>query len=87
MNNFTYYRRRWAAIPLDLLLNPTVSLAAKAVAGILLDADQVSHNTLSFISDPLNLSEEEVFSALAELEAYGIITIENEGECISINIL
>lgn len=87
MNNFTYYRRRWAAIPLDLLLNPTVSLAAKAVAGILLAADQVSHNTLSFISDPLNVSEEEVFSALTELEAHGIITMENEGECISINIL
>lgn len=87
MNNFTYYRRRWAAIPLDLLLNPTVSLAAKAVAGILLAADQLSHNTLSFISDPLNVSEEEVFSALTELEAHGIISIGEEDELININIL
>ena len=86
MNNFTYYRRRWAAIPLDLLLNPTVSLAAKAVAGILLAADQLSHNTHSFISDPLNVSEE-VFSALAELEAHGIISIGEEDELININIL
>ena len=87
MNNFTYYRRRWAAIPLDLLLNPTVSLAAKAVAGILLAADQLSHNTLSFISDPLNVSEEEVFSALTELKAHGIISMGEEDELININIL
>lgn len=87
MNNFTYHRRRWAAIPLDLLLNPTVSLAAKAVAGILLAADQLSHNTLSFISDPLNVSEEEVFSALTELEAHRIISIGEEDELININIL
>ena len=87
MNNFTYYRRRWAAIPLDLLLNPTVSLAAKAVAGILLAADQLSHNTLSFISDPLNISEEEVFSALNELKAHGIISMGEEDELININIL
>lgn len=53
MSNFTYYRRRWAAIPLDLLLNPTVSLAAKAVAGILFAADQMDHQTLSFLSEPL----------------------------------
>ena len=87
MNNFTYYRRRWAAIPLNLLLDPTVSLEAKAVAGILLAADQLSHSTLSFISDPLNLSEAEVFSALTELEAYGIITMRDEDELIDIHIL
>ena len=87
MNNFTYHRRRWAAIPLDLLLNPTVSLAAKAVAGILLAADQLSHNTLSFISNPLNVSEEEDLSALTELEAHGIISMGEEDELININIL
>ena len=87
MNNFTYYRRRWAAIPLYLLLDSTVSLAAKAVAGILLAADQLSHNTLSFISNPLNVSEEEVLSALTELEAHGIISMGEEDELININIL
>ena len=78
MSNFTYHRRRWAAIPLDLLLNPTVSLAAKAVAGILFAADQMDHQTLSFISEPLNLSGDEVFSALEELEGHGIIRMEEE---------
>ena len=86
MSNFTYYRRRWAAIPLDLLLNPTVSLAAKAVAGILFAADQMDHQTLSFISEPLNLSSEEVFSALEELEAHGIIRMEENDGRININI-
>ena len=78
MSNFTYHRRRWAAIPLDLLLNPTVSLAAKAVAGILFAADQMDHQTLSFLSEPLNLSTEDVFSALDELETHGIIRMEEE---------
>ena len=88
MSNFTYHRRRWAAIPLDLLLNPMVSLAAKAVAGILLAADQMDHQTLSFLSEPLNLSREEVFSALEELDAHGIIRMEeNDGRTdIYINI-
>ena len=86
MSNFTYYRRRWAAIPLDLLLNPTVSIAAKAVAGILFAADQMDHQTLSFISEPLNLSSEEVFSALEELEAHGIIRMEENDGRININI-
>ena len=78
MSNFTYSRRRWAAIPLDLLLNPTVSLAAKAVAGILFAADQMDHQTLSFLSEPLNLSPEDAFFALEELEAHGIIRMEEE---------
>ena len=86
MSNFTYYRRRWAAIPLDLLLNPTVSLAAKAVAGILFAADQMDHQTLSFISEPLNQSRDEVFSALDELEAHGIIRMEEEDGRIDINV-
>ena len=86
MSNFTYYRRRWAAIPLDLLLNPMVSLAAKAVAGILLAADQMDHQTLSFLSEPLNLSREEVFSALEELDAHGIIRMEENDERIDINV-
>ena len=86
MSNFTYYRRRWAAIPLDLLLNPTVSLAAKAVAGILFAADQMDHQTLSFISEPLNLSTEDAFSALDELEAHGIIRMEEEDGRIDINV-
>ena len=89
MSNFTYHRRRWAAIPLDLLLNPTVSLAAKAVAGILFAADQMDHQTLSFLSEPLNLSRDEVFSALDELEAHGILRMEEEDgrTDIYINIL
>ena len=89
MSNFTYHRRRWAAIPLDLLLNPTVSLAAKAVAGILFAADQMDHQTLSFLSTPLNLSTEDIFSALEELEAHEIIRMEEkDGRTdIYINIL
>ena len=87
MSNFTYHRRRWAAIPLDLLLNPTVSLAAKAVAGILFATDQMDHQTLSFLSEPLNLSWDEVFSALDELEAHGIIRMEENDGRIDINIL
>ena len=86
MSNFTYYRRRWAAIPLDLLLNPTVSLAAKAVAGILFAADQMDHQTLSFLSEPLNISRDEVFSALDELEAHGIIRMEEKDGRIDINV-
>ena len=86
MSNFTYHRRRWAAIPLDLLLNPTVSLAAKAVAGILFAADQMDHQTLSFLSTPLNLSTEDIFSALEELEAHEIIRMEEEEGRIDINV-
>ena len=86
MSNFTYSRRRWAAIPLDLLLNPTVSLAAKAVAGILFAADQMDHQTLSFLSEPLNLSPEDAFFALEELEAHGIICMEEKEGRIDINI-
>ena len=78
MNQFNYYRRRWAAIPLDLLLDSTISLAAKAVAGILFATDQMDHQTLSFLAEPLNLSTEDVFSALEELEAHGVIRMEEK---------
>ena len=34
MSNITFHRHHMTAIPTDLLLNPTISIEAKAFAGI-----------------------------------------------------
>ena len=83
MNNFTIHRR-WAAIPLDLLLNPTASLAAKVLAAFLYHLDEGSHHLGGF-SDSLNLTDDEISAALAELEGLGIVTIDEVNECYNIS--
>ena len=45
MSNIIYHRR-WAAIPLDLLLNPNASLEAKVLAGLILQLTRETTNCL-----------------------------------------
>ena len=84
MSNIAIHRR-WAAIPLDLLLNPVASLAAKVLAGIIYSLDVGSHQLCDF-SDSLNLTNEEISAALTVLEDLGILTSKEVNECYNISV-
>ena len=45
MSNITFHRHHMTAIPTDLLLNPTISIEAKAFAGILRAISEGSHRS------------------------------------------
>ena len=77
MSNITY-RRRWAAIPLDLLLNPNASLEGKVLAGLIYAIDPGNHDLLDFTT-PLNMTKSTFFTALLELKELGIISF-NEAD-------
>ena len=77
MSNITYHRR-WAAIPLDLLLNPNASLEAKVLAGLIYAIDPGNHDLHDFTT-PLNMTKSTFFTALSELKELGIISF-NEAD-------
>ena len=77
MSNIIYHRR-WAAIPLDLLLNPNASLEAKVLAGLIYAIDPGNHDLLDFTT-PLNMTKSTFFTALLELKELGIISF-NEAD-------
>ena len=77
MSNIIYHRR-WAAIPLDLLLNPNASLEAKVLAGLIYAIDPGNHELLDF-TKPLNMTKSTFFTALSELKELGIISF-NEAD-------
>ena len=77
MSNIIYHRR-WAAIPLELLLNPNASLEAKVLAGLIYAIDPGNHNLLDFTT-PLNMTKSTFFTTLSELKELGIISF-NEAD-------
>ena len=79
MSNIIYHRRRWAAIPLDLLLNPNASLETKVLAGLIYAIDPGNHDLLDFTT-PLNMTKSTFFTALSKLKEIGIISFnETDG--------
>ena len=86
MSNFTYHRRRWAAIPCDLFLDPNISLEAKAVAGILCATEEGDHEIKDYLG-PLTPTETVFLTALEELKKCGMITFDEETGRYNINIL
>ena len=86
MSNFTYHRRRWAAIPCDLFLNPNISWEAKAVAGILYASEVGDHEIKDYLG-PLNPTETVFLTALEELKKCGLITFDEEVGHYNITIL
>ena len=85
MSNITYHRR-WAAIPLDLLLNPAASLEAKVLAGLIYAIDPGNHDLLDFTA-PLNMTESAIFTALSELKELGIISFNEADGQYDIDII
>ena len=86
MSNIIYHRRRWAAIPLDLLLNPNASLEAKALAGLIYAIDPGNHDLLDFTT-PLNMTKVTFFTALSELKELGIISFNEADGHYDIDII
>ena len=84
MSNITYHRR-WAAIPLDLLLNPNASLEAKVLAGLIYAIDPGNHDLLDFTT-PLNMTKGAFFTALSELKELGIIYFNEDDGHYDIDI-
>ena len=85
MSNITYHRH-WAAIPLDLLLNPAASLEAKVLAGLICAIDPGNHDLLDFTA-PLNMTEGDIFTALSELKELGIIAFNKTDGHYDINVI
>lgn len=85
MSNITYHRR-WAAIPLDLLLNPNASLEAKVLAGLIYAIDPGNHDLLDFTT-PLNMTKRTFFTALSELKELGIISFNEADGHYDIDII
>lgn len=86
MSNITYHRRRWAAIPLDLLINPAASLEAKVLAGLIYAIDPGNHDLLDFTT-PLNMTKDAFFTALSELKELGIIAFNKTDGHYDINVI
>ena len=85
MSNITYHRR-WAAIPLDLLLNHNASLEAKVLAGLIYAIDPGNHDLLDFTT-PLNMTKRTFLTALSELKELGIISFNEADGHYDIDII
>lgn len=85
MSNITYHCR-WAAIPLDLLLNPNASLEAKVLAGLIYAIDPGNHDLLDFTTS-LNMTKRTFFTALSELKELGIISFNEADGHYDIDII
>ena len=86
MNNFTFHRKHMTALPTDLLLDPTISIEAKAFAGILRAISEGNHNTEE-LAILLNVPEEKIFPALSELEELGLLSVEEHDGVFQLNIM
>jgi len=75
MSNITFHRRHMTAVPTDLLLDPTISIEAKAFAGIL-QAIPTGDHDLQELAVLLNVPDERIVPALSELSKIGFLTIE-----------
>ena len=86
MNNFTFHRKHMTVLPTDLLLDPTISIEAKAFAGILRAISKGNHNTEE-LAILLNVPEEKIFPALSELEELGFLSVEEHDGVFQLNIM
>jgi predicted transcriptional regulator len=86
MNNFTFHRKHMTVLPTDLLLDPTISIEAKAFAGILRAISEGNHNTEE-LAILLNVPEEKIFPALSELEELGFLSVEEHDGVFQLNIM
>ena len=86
MNNFTFHRKHMTALPTDLLLDPTISIEAKAFAGILRAISEGSHSSEE-LAILLNVPEGKIFSALSELKELGFLSVEEHDGIFQPNIM
>ena len=86
MSNITFHRRHMTAVPTDLLLDPTISIEAKAFAGILQAIPAGNHDLQEF-AVLLNVPEEKIFPALSELEELGFLSVEEHDGVFQLNIM
>ena len=86
MNNFTFHRKRMTALPTDLLLDPTISIEAKAFAGILRAISEGNHSSEK-LAMLLNVPEEKIFPALSELKELDFLSVEEHDGVFQLNIM
>ena len=86
MSNITFYRHHMTAIPTDLLLDPTISIEAKAFAGILRAISEGNHGSAE-LAILLNVPEEKLFPALSELKELGFLSVEEQDGIFQLNIM
>ena len=86
MNRIIHHSPRMTAVPTDLLLDPGLSLEAKAVAGILQALDAGYYN-LESLSLSINLSNEKILPVLTELKQLGLIVPEQDGGDFLLHVL
>ena len=75
MGNITFHRRHMTAVPTKLLLDPMISIEAKAFAGIL-QAIPAGNHDLQELAVLLNVPDERIVPALSELSEIGFLTIK-----------
>ena len=86
MNSFTFHRKHMTALPTDLLLDPTISIEAKAFAGILRAISEGNHSSEE-LAILLNVSEEKILPALSELKELGFLSVEEHDGVYQLNIM
>ena len=86
MNRIIHHSPRMTAVPTDLLLDPGLSLDAKAVAGILQALDAGYYN-LESLSLSINLSNEKILPVLTELKQLGLIVLEQDDGDFLLHVL
>ena len=85
MSNINFHRRHMTAVPTDLLLDPTISIEAKAFAGILQAIPAGNHDLQEF-AVLLNVPEEKIAPVLSELSEIGFLTIEKRDGIFHLNL-
>ena len=85
MSNITFHRRHMTAVPTDLLLNPTISIEAKAFAGIL-QAIPTGDHDLQELAVLLNVPDEKIVPVLSKLSEIGFLTIEERDGIFQLNL-
>ena len=85
MSNITFHRRHMTAVPTDLLLDPMISIEAKAFAGIL-QAISTGNHDLQELAVLLNVPDEKIVPMLSELSEIGFLTIEERDGIFQLNL-
>lgn len=86
MSNITFHRRNMTVVPTNLLLDPTISIEAKAFAGILQAISEGNHSSEE-LAILLNVPEEKIFPALSELKERGFLSAEDHNGVFLLNIM
>lgn len=86
MNRIIHHSPRMTAVPTDLLLDPGLSIEAKAVAGILQALD-AGYYDLESLALSINLPSEKILPVLTELKRFGLIVLEQDGGDFLLHVL